>query len=160
EYIPGRNLREQQKVRPLDIAQSLELTKQLAEGLAAVHACGLLHRDLKPENVLIGEEGRPRLVDFGLAAPLASAELANISGTLPYISPEQARGESERIDARTDVYGLGAVLYELLTGHPPHQGASREELWRAACAGDVAPPRQLNRRVPRAVSDLCVRCLA
>jgi hypothetical protein len=160
EYIPGRNLREQQKVRPLDIAQSLELTKQLAEGLAAVHACGLLHRDLKPDNVLIGDDGRPRLVDFGLAATLASAELTSISGTLPYMAPEQARGQAERIDARTDVYGLGAVLYELLTGRPPHQGATPEELWQAARAGDVVPPRQLNRRVPRAVNDLCLRCLA
>jgi hypothetical protein len=160
EYIPGRNLREQQIVRPLDIAQSLELTKQLAEGLAAVHACGLLHRDLKPENVLIGDDGRPRLVDFGLAAALASPDLASISGTLPYMAPEQARGESERIDARTDLYGLGAVLYELLTGRPPHQGATPEELWQAARAGDVVPPRQLNRRVPRAVNDLCLRCLA
>jgi serine/threonine protein kinase len=160
EYIPGRNLREQQSVRPLDIAQSLELTKQLAEGLAAVHACGLLHRDLKPENVLIGEDGRPRLVDFGLAAPVASADLARISGTLPYMAPEQARGESERIDARTDVFGLGAVLYELLTGRPPYEGASTEELYRAACAGDVVPPRQFNRRVSRDVNDLCQRCLA
>jgi hypothetical protein len=160
EYVPGRNLREQQSIRPLDIAQSLELTKQLAEGLAAVHACGLLHRDLKPENVLIGDDGRPRLVDFGLAAALASPELASISGTLPYMAPEQARGESERIDSRTDVYGLGAVLFELLTGHSPHKGTTREELWQAARVGDVVPPRELNRRLPRAVNDLCLRCLA
>jgi serine/threonine protein kinase len=160
EYVPGRNLRQEQQARPLGLGRALELTGQLAEGLAAVHACGRLHRDLKPDNVLLGDDGRPRLVDFGLAAELASAELASISGTLPYMAPEQARGEAERIDARTDVYGLGAVLYELLTGRPPHQGASWEEQWRAACAGDVVPPRQLNRRVPRAVNDLCLRCLA
>jgi Protein kinase domain len=160
EYLPGRDLREQQRVRPLNAIQALELTEQLAEGLAAVHACGLLHRDLKPDNVLICDDGRPRLVDFGLAAPLASAELSRIAGTLPYMAPEQARGQSEQIDARTDVYGLGAVLYELLTGRPPHQGATQEERWRAACAGDVVPPRQLNRRVPRDVNDLCLRCLA
>jgi serine/threonine protein kinase len=125
-----------------------------------VHACGLLHRDLKPGNVLVGDDGRPRLVDFGLAVPAASAELAVISGTLAYMAPEQARGEAERIDARTDVFGLGAVLYELLAGRPPHQGSNREELLRAACAGDVVPPRQVNPRVPRAVNDLCLRCLA
>jgi serine/threonine protein kinase len=160
EYVPGRNLRQEHRARPLGLGQALELTGQLAEGLAAVHACGRLHRDLKPDNVLVGDDGRPRLVDFGLAAELASDDLAGVSGTLPYMAPEQARGEAERIDARTDVYGLGAVLYELLTGRPPHQGASREELWRAACAGDVIPPRQLKRRVPRAVNDLCLRCLA
>jgi hypothetical protein len=160
EYIPGRDLKKQQQAWPLGIGQALELTGQLAGGLAAVHACGLLHRDLKPDNVLVGEDGRPRLVDFGLAAPVASADLARISGTLPYMAPEQARGQAERIDPRTDVYGLGAVLYELLTGRPPYQGASREELWRAACAGDVVPPRQVNRRVPRAVNGLCLRCLA
>jgi serine/threonine-protein kinase len=160
EYIPGRDLKEQQRARPLGIDQALELTGQLAEGLAAVHACGLLHRDLKPDNVLVDDDGRPRLVDFGLAAPVASADLARISGTLPYMAPEQARGQAERIDPRTDVYGVGAVLYELLTGRPPHQGASREELWRAACVGDVVPARQLQARVPRSVSDLCMRCLA
>jgi serine/threonine-protein kinase len=160
EYVPGRNLRQEKRARPLAIDPALELTGQLAEGLAAVHACGLLHRDLKPDNVLIGDDGRPRLMDFGLAAALASADLMSISGTLPYMAPEQARGQSERIDARTDVYGLGAVLYELLTGRPPHQGANQEEVWRAAYAGDVVPPRQFNRRVPRAINDLCLRCLA
>jgi hypothetical protein len=160
EYVPGRDLAKQQRARPLSVDQALELTGQLAEGLAAVHACGLLHRDLKPANVLLGDDGRPRLVDFGLAVPLASKDLAQVSGTLPYMAPEQARGEAERIDARTDLFGLGAVLYELLTGRPPHQGGTREELRRAACAGDVVPPRQLNRRVPRAVNDLCMRCLA
>jgi serine/threonine protein kinase len=160
EYVPGRNLRQEQRARPLGINQALELTGQLAEGLAAVHACGLLHRDLKPDNVLVGDDGRPRLVDFGLVVPVASADLAGVSGTLPYLAPEQARGEAERIDPRSDVYGLGAVLYELLTGRPPHQGASREALWRAACAGDVVPPRQVNRRVPAAVNELCLRCLA
>jgi serine/threonine protein kinase len=160
EYVPGRDLKAQQKARPLGAAEALELTRQLAEGLAAVHACGLLHRDLKPGNVLVGDDGLPRLVDFGLAVPVASAELAVVSGTLAYMAPEQARGEAERIDARTDVFGLGAILYELLTGQPPHQGNTREELLRAACAGDVVPPRQVNPRVPRAVNDLCLRCLA
>jgi serine/threonine protein kinase len=160
EYVPGRDLKAQQKARPLGVNEALELTRQLAEGLAAVHACGLLHRDIKPGNVLVGDDGRPRLVDFGLAVPAASAELAGVSGTLAYMAPEQARGEAERIDSRTDVYGLGAVLYELLAGRPPHQGNSREELLRAARAGDVVPPRQVNSRVPRAVNDLCLRCLA
>jgi serine/threonine-protein kinase len=160
EYVPGRDLTARQGARPLGLDEALGLTEQLAEGLAAVHACGLLHRDLKPANVLIGDDGRPRLVDFGLAVPVGSTDLAGVSGTLAYMAPEQARGEAERIDPRTDVFGLGAVLYELLTGRPPHQADTQEGLWRAACAGDVVPPRQLNPRLPRAVSDLCRRCLA
>ena len=95
EYVPGRDLKAQQRARPLGAAEALELTRQLAEGLAAVHACGLLHRDLKPRNVLVGDDGRPRLVDFGLAVPAASAELAGVSGTLAYMAPEQARGTRE-----------------------------------------------------------------
>jgi hypothetical protein len=160
EYVAGRSLAERHRERSLTPDQAMKCVGQLAEGLAAVHACGLLHRDLKPGNVLVEGGDRPRLIDFGLAVPVASAALAEVAGTLAYMPPEQARGEAERIDPRTDVYGLGAILYELLTGRPPHQGATRQELWQAACAGDVVPPREVNRRVPRAVNDLCQRCLA
>jgi hypothetical protein len=138
----------------------LELVGQLAEGLAAVHAAGLLHRDLKPSNVLVGDDGRPRLIDFGLAATLASDDLHVLSGTLAYMAPEQAAGLVERIDARSDIYGLGAVLYELLTGRPPHQAPSARELWQAAREGEVVAPRTRNPRVPLAVNALCLRCLA
>src|SRR5262249_12790859 len=96
EYIPGRNLAAEHRARPLTPAQALELVRQLAEGLAAVHACGLLHRDLKPGNVLVGDDGRPRLVDFGMAVGLIQDDLVGISGTVPYMAPEQARGEAER----------------------------------------------------------------
>jgi hypothetical protein len=160
EYIPGKSLAELQHERPLDLDRSLELSGQVAEGLAAVHDCGLLHRDIKPSNVIVGEDGVPRLVDFGLAEPLASAALARVSGTIPYMAPEQARGDRDRVDARTDLFALGAVLYELLTGRPPYQGETRQDLLRQACAGDVVPPRQLNSKVPAAVNAVCLRCLA
>jgi hypothetical protein len=160
EYLAGPGLAERHRERPLTPDQAVECIGQLAEGLAAVHACGLLHRDLKPANVLVDGGGRPRLIDFGLAVPVASAALAEVSGTLAYMPPEQARGEVERIDPRTDVYGLGAILYELLTGRPPHQGATRAELWRAACRGDVVPPRQVNPRVPAALERVCMKALA
>jgi serine/threonine protein kinase len=113
EYIPGRSLATRDRSKPLPPAQVLELVRQLAEGLAAVHACGLLHRDVKPGNILIGDDGRPRLIDFGLALPLASEDLAHISGTLGYMAPEQARGEADRTDARSDIYALGMVLYRV-----------------------------------------------
>jgi hypothetical protein len=160
EYVAGPSLAERHRERPLTPDHAVELVRQLAEGLAAVHACGLLHRDLKPANVLVGAGGRPRLIDFGLSVPLASDELAKVSGTLAYMPPEQARGEVERIDPRSDVYGLGAVLYELLTGRPPHQGRTREERWRAACRGEVVPPRQVNPRVPAALERVCLKALA
>jgi serine/threonine protein kinase len=160
EYVAGSGLAERHRERPLTPDQAAKCIGHLAEGLAAVHACGLLHRDLKPANVLVDGDGRPRLIDFGLAVPVASAGLAEVSGTLAYMPPEQARGEVERIDPRTDVYGLGAILYELLTGRPPHQGATRAELWGAACRGDVVPPRQVNPRVPAALEWICMKALA
>lgn len=160
EYIPGQSLAKRLALKALPLDQALELTGRLAEGLAEVHACGLLHRDLKPGNVLLGDDGLPRLVDFGLAVPFASAALRQVSGTLAYIAPEQARGDYERIDPRSDIFGLGAVLYELLTGRPPHEGRTRKELWEAACAGEVVPALERNPRLPVAASHLCMRCLA
>src|SRR5436853_401973 len=110
EYVRGPSLAQRlNDGPPLTVVESLELVGHLAEGLTAVHACGLLHRDVKPANILLGEDGRPRLVDFGLALAVGSDALRHLSGTLPYMAPEQARGEVERIDARTDVFGLGAV---------------------------------------------------
>src|SRR5262249_1957895 len=117
-------------------------------------------RDIKPANILVGDDGIPRLVDFGLAAPLAGESLRGVSGTLSYMAPEQARGEVERIDPRSDLFGLGAVLYDLLTGRPPYRGETPEALWQAARAGDVVPPRTYSPALPAAVNDLCMRCLA
>jgi serine/threonine-protein kinase len=160
EYIPGKNLAEAQRRRPLPLDRAVELVGRVAEGLAAVHACGLLHRDIKPANILVGDDGTPRLVDFGLAVPLAGESLRGVSGTLAYMAPEQARGETERIDPRSDVFGLGAVLYDLLTGRPPYRADSQEALWNAAREGDVTPPRRHNPKLPASVNDLCLRCLA
>jgi hypothetical protein len=160
EYVRGSTLAELHARRPLTPDEAALLAERLAEGLAEVHACGLLHRDLKPANVLVGEDGRPRLIDFGLAAALASADLRRVAGTFAYMAPEQARGESERIDARTDLYGLGAILYELLTGQPPHSGRSPEEVLAAARAGRVVPPVKRRQGLPRWLNDLCQRCLA
>jgi serine/threonine protein kinase len=160
EYIPGKSLFEKLQQGLPDRAWSVHVTRLLAGGLAAIHACGLLHRDLKPSNILLGDDGTPRLVDFGLATHLASDQLRSVSGTLAYMAPEQARGESERIDPRTDVYGLGAVLYEMLTGRPPHVGQTTKALLKAAKSGDVISVRQLNPEVPPAVEAVCMKCLA
>lgn len=160
EYIPGQNLPQRQRGRPMRIGAVLELMGQLAEGLAAVHACGLLHCDIKPANVIVGDDRVPRLMGFGLAAILATAAESSQADNLAYLAPEQARGEVEAIGPRTDLYGLGTVLYELLTGRPPHPETNPQELLAAAKAGEVPPPCRLNPKVPAAVSDLCLKCLA
>jgi tetratricopeptide (TPR) repeat protein len=139
EYVPGQSLAQRLRAGRLSVAQALKLVRQLAEGLAAVHACGLLHRDIKPGNILLGNDGRPRLVDFGLAAALGSDALGRVSGTFAYMAPEQARGEAERIDPRTDLFGLGAVLYELLTGRAPYRAEGGQSLREAAAAGGDQP---------------------
>jgi serine/threonine protein kinase len=160
EYVPGDNLARYKDRFPLGSAAAAALIERLAEGLAAVHACGLLHRDIKPSNILIGHDGIPRLVDFGLAVPLTSAALSGISGTPLYMAPEQARGEPERIDPRSDVFGLGAVLYELLTGRPPYRGKSREEVLLLAQRCQYEPPRRVRPGVPRRLEQICLKAMA
>ena len=160
EYVPGRTLAAILQDRVLGIGESVLLVEHVAEGLKAVHASGLLHRDLKPSNILIGDDGLPRLIDFGLAAPLASDELHGVSGTLSYMAPEQARGQGERVDARTDVFGLGAVLYELITGRPPYKDPDPQKLAELARRGEVTPPRQVKRSIPRSLERVCLKALA
>jgi tRNA A-37 threonylcarbamoyl transferase component Bud32 len=160
EYIKGRSLAEVRREGPLDPERIAGILMQLAEGVAAVHQRGLIHRDIKPANVILGDDDRPRLVDFGLAAHLGSERLRELSGTPSYMAPEQARGEPERIDFRTDVFGLSAVLYKLLTGRPPYAGSDLVTALEQARAGRVVPPRQLNARVPRGLERICLKAMA
>ncbi len=161
EYIAGRSLAEVLKQDALAPRAAARIAEQVAEGLEAVHACGLIHRDVKPSNVILGDDGVGRLVDFGLAAHLGSEALHGISGTPPYMPPEQARGQWERIDARSDVYGVGGVLYALLTGQPPHPGTSSRESLEHARQGVVVPPRALKlpRPIPRALERVVMKAL-
>jgi len=160
EYIPGRPLAELTADERADMGRCARLVEQVAGGLAEVHACGLLHRDIKPQNIILGDDGKPRLVDFGLAVPVASEALQEVSGSPRYMAPEQARGQGERVDARTDVYGLGAVLYYLVTGQPPHEGKTLVEILEQARAAPIVPPRRINRRVPRALERICLKAMA
>ena len=160
EYVPGRNLAEVRRDGPLDLAQVVRILAQLAEGVAAVHARGLIHRDIKPANVILHDDGTPRLVDFGLTAHLGGSRLRERSGSPPYMAPEQARGEWDRIDFRTDVFGLGGVLYKLLTDHAPHAGSTLNEVLEHAKKADVTPPRQLDPTIPAPVEAVCLKALA
>ena len=127
ELVPRGSLAELLRKRRLRPDEALRLALRVAEALEAAHARGLVHRDVKPSNILLDAQGRPKLADFGLARSAGDAErltaTGDILGTAWYMAPEQAFGGPEDVDARADVYSLGAVLYEMLTGRPPFDGA-------------------------------------
>jgi serine/threonine protein kinase len=165
EYVAGRSLHDQMKQARPTFRQAAVLVGQLAGTLERVHQKGVLHRDLKPQNVLIDLAGQPRLLDFGLAwlQPAGGADsdrpTSGISGTPQYMPPEQARGEPDRLGPHSDVFGLGAIFYELLTGQPPYDG-DRAALWEKARRGQIVPVRQLHPRVPRRLEAICMKALA
>src|SRR5262249_19638448 len=130
ELVLGRTLDEVIRDGPLRESEVRRVGTELAEGLAALHARGMVHRDLKPGNLRLTPDGRLKILDFGLArllhpvtnvATATSSNLSDLAGTLPYLSPEQVKGEP--VDARTDIYAAGAVLYELATGKPLYPDA-------------------------------------
>jgi serine/threonine protein kinase len=145
EYIEGRTLRERMSTA-IPLAEALDIASHIATGLAAAHRAGIIHRDLKPENVMIRTDGLVKLLDFGVAsliehvASVSEIRLTSeyeIIGTLPYMSPEQLR--AERVDARTDVYSLALVLFEMLAGRRPFDAPKQVDLI-AAIVGQEAPP--------------------
>jgi WD40 repeat protein len=162
ELVAGSTLADSLRARRYAPAESARLVASLADGLHYAHTQGVIHRDVKPTNVMLDPAGEPRLLDFGLALRDAgeatmTAE-GQILGTPAYMSPEQARGEGHVADGRTDVYSLGAILYQMLTGEPPFRGSSRM-LLRQVLDEEPRPPRRLNDRVPRDLETVCLKCL-
>jgi serine/threonine-protein kinase len=163
EYVEGQTLRKYLHDHgPLPVDQVVRIGRELAETLQYVHGQGVVHRDLKPENILIGPDGRVTLTDFGIALRLASrrltfSHLTNAVGTPDYMAPEQVRGE--RGDARTDIYALGAVLYELLTGIVPYPVSDALEAMRRKVQTDPRLVRQLRADTPVALEALLYRAL-
>jgi hypothetical protein len=163
EFIDGATLADFAKQRKPDFRRSVELVAGVADALAYAHREGIIHRDVKPTNILIDPQGRPHLTDFGLAKRYSDdAEVTRageVLGTPAYMSPEQARGDSRTVDARTDVYGLGVVLYELLTGERPFRG-NRRMLLEQVLHDEPRAPRRLNDRVPRDLETICQKAMA
>ncbi len=140
------------------------LAIELADALEYAHSCGVVHRDVKPGNVLLREGGRPLLADFGLAR-LGSAESSltregDLLGTPAYMAPEQARGDTSQVGPTSDVYALGAVLYELLTGSAPFEGASAASVLYSVLHEDPAAPRSVTPAIPRDLDTICGKAMA
>jgi hypothetical protein len=160
EFIPGRNLNEIRRDGPMDPARVVRIMADLAEGVAAVHARGLIHRDIKPSNVILHDDGRPWLVDFGLAAHLGSPRLRQVAGSPPYMAPEQAQGHGDRVDHRVDIFALGGVLYALLTGRPPYQAPDVGSTLTLARKAEFPPPHRLDPKVPAPIEAVCLKAMA
>ncbi len=163
--IEGETLSEHVRRRgPLPGVEAASLVRALAAALEHAHDKGIIHRDVKPQNVLLrAADQQPLLLDFGLAHDVAQSTLTRpgeVLGTPLYMSPEQLSGESHSADARTDIYGLGLVLYELLTGTPAFRAPSREQVAERVSQGRFEPPRRLNPAVSRDLEAICLRAIA
>jgi serine/threonine protein kinase len=163
EMVDGGSLDRKLAGTPLNPREAAALVETLARAIRAAHERGIIHRDLKPANVLVTADGVAKITDFGLAkhldADVGQTRSGAIMGTPSYMSPEQASGKSKEIGPATDVYALGAILYECLTGRPPFKAATTmDTLWQVVNDEPVSP-RKLQSRTPRDLDAICLKCL-
>jgi tetratricopeptide (TPR) repeat protein len=164
EYVDGGSLKERLTGAPQPARPTAELVETLARAMHHAHRQGIVHRDLKPANVLVTAEGTPKITDFGLAKLLVGGaevhtQTGAVLGTPSYMAPEQAGGKGKEIGPAVDVYGLGAILYELLTGRPPFRGETPLETLQQVQWEEPVPPSRLQPRLPRDLSTICLKCL-
>ena len=163
KFVEGGQLDEVVKHTPMSIRQAVELIAKVARTVHYAHEHGILHRDIKPGNILLDAKGEPHLTDFGLARLVESestiTRTVEVLGTPSYMAPEQAAGNNTKLTNATDVYGLGAVLYQLLTGHPPFAGGTTYETIKLLLETEPRPPRLWNAKVDRDLSTICLKCL-
>jgi serine/threonine protein kinase len=164
EYIDGGSLDKKLAAASLPPRDAARLLESLAEAVDAAHQAGIVHRDLKPANILLTRDGQAKVTDFGLAkqvnADVVLTHSGAVLGTPSYMAPEQAAGKVKEIGPATDVYALGAILYEVLTGQPPFRGPTPLEIWARVIAEDPLPPSALRAGVSRALEAICLHCLA
>jgi serine/threonine-protein kinase len=163
EYIDGSPLDKKIDRKPQKPREAAELVEPLARAMHFAHERNIVHRDLKPANVLVTRDGVPKLTDFGLAKAVESDDSHTRSGTIlgspSYMAPEQARGDIHEVGPLSDQYGVGAILYELLTGRPPFQGATVFDTLDQVQSREPVPPTQLAPRVPVDLETICLKCL-
>jgi hypothetical protein len=163
ELLEGGTLAQRHREHPYSPRAAAELLHTLAMAVQAAHDAGVVHRDLKPSNVLFGADGVVKIADFGLAKLLdaggSQTRTGDILGTPCYMAPEQARGDAHAIGPRTDVYALGAVLYELLSGKAPFRGADRDATLKQVLSGEPAPLPHFDEAKPRELAAICLKCL-
>src|SRR5262249_13472231 len=163
EFVDGGSLAQKLAAARQPVRWAAELVASLAEAVSVAHRAGIVHRDLKPGNILLTAEGTPKISDFGLARRLKGGGdltwTGTAVGTPSYMAPEQASDTAGPVGPATDVYGLGAVLYEILTGRPPFCAGSALNTLRQVLSEEPVPPSRLNPRVPRDLETVCLKCL-